>query len=534
MNAKKSDRVVDISVAKIDPHPANPGASRITSASVQQLAANLKQHGQQQPIKVRPLSRGRYQLIFGERRWRAAKKLKWPKIQAVVESANDIRVGELQAVENAQREDVDRISVAKHLQQLTGKQDDGSKPLTQAQAGKLYGLSQAEVSNRMRLLKLPAKVQAAVASDALPYKVARELVPFVEAPDLVQKVADQCLDDIKNDEYQAGEWRTEPGEMVHWEISNRTRVLHGNPPADELAKLDVVELPLGDRKKGGKRQPVQVARNVDLYDKLDQEALAAKKTRPATKAQLEEMTPAEKRQAKATKTKRRKELDKQRQARRKELDDEIRRRLVRLAIREQVKAGDWRTHLAALACLEACSDWMADELLQTACRHHSKKKGRGRSRRERWNLNSPGPIVELLATAKADGDEVTTAEEIDGHLVRLALWPASEFADGGRHIRKKIEQPADAPLTVPNYHALDQLAKLWKVTPADGWKLASKAGPARDTVAAFLGYLQKQETADLAKELGVKVAGTTAKQQQAELLKSHQAKKPLKLPKCLK
>lgn len=166
-------------LAAIKPHPLNPGRVRCTPESIAELAESLRRDKQQQPILVRRHGEG-FQIIFGERRYRAALANLWTRIEGRVIEADDQLALRLMAVENGQREDLDPIAIAEHLQELTREQPDGSKVHTQAEAGQLYGIKQAEVANRIRLLRLPECWLASLRSGAMSPRAARELLPLAD------------------------------------------------------------------------------------------------------------------------------------------------------------------------------------------------------------------------------------------------------------------------------------------------------------------------------------------------------------------
>jgi ParB family chromosome partitioning protein len=130
---------------------------------LRELANSIKQRGVVQPLLVRPLNgTGRFELIAGERRWRAAREAGLTMIPAIVRDASDQEALEIALIENLQREDLNPIEEARAYEQLTTQ-----FKLTQEQVAEKVGRSRAAVANAMRLLALPAEVQSWIADNRL-------------------------------------------------------------------------------------------------------------------------------------------------------------------------------------------------------------------------------------------------------------------------------------------------------------------------------------------------------------------------------
>ena len=145
--------VLRIPVNMIEPNPFQPRMS-FDQDSLQELAASIKTFGLIQPITVRKKSADRYQIISGERRFKACQIAGMDMVPAYIRDANDQGMLEMAIVENIQRENLDPIEVAMSYQRLI---DECS--LTQEQMADRVGKKRASVTNYLRLLKLPAKVQ---------------------------------------------------------------------------------------------------------------------------------------------------------------------------------------------------------------------------------------------------------------------------------------------------------------------------------------------------------------------------------------
>ena len=149
----ESADVVRIPAGIIEPNPFQPRMS-FDAEALEDLTASIRTLGLIQPITVRPLGDGRYQIISGERRFRACKAAGMDMIPAYVRSASDQSMMEMAIVENIQREDLDPIEVALGYQRLIEE-----CRLTQEQLADRVGKKRVSVTNYLRLLKLPAKVQ---------------------------------------------------------------------------------------------------------------------------------------------------------------------------------------------------------------------------------------------------------------------------------------------------------------------------------------------------------------------------------------
>lgn len=163
------DRVVP--VADIVPNPYQPRRN-FDIDGLNELIESIRVHGVLQPIAVRPRE-DKYELISGERRWRAANELGLEQIPAVVHDVDDQEMLELALIENIQREDLDPIEKARAYQRLISEFD-----LTQEEAGKRLAQKRSTVANFLRLLDLPDDIQGMVARSEISMGHARALLAF--------------------------------------------------------------------------------------------------------------------------------------------------------------------------------------------------------------------------------------------------------------------------------------------------------------------------------------------------------------------
>jgi ParB family chromosome partitioning protein len=148
--------VLEVPLDSIIPNSRQP-RSYFDIAALDELADSIREHGILQPLVVRPIQEGRYELIAGERRLRAASIAGLRTVPALVRSADDQKLLELALIENLQREDISAIESARAYQQLVDRFG-----LTQEEIAKRVGKSRATVANSMRLLKLPEPAQDSI------------------------------------------------------------------------------------------------------------------------------------------------------------------------------------------------------------------------------------------------------------------------------------------------------------------------------------------------------------------------------------
>lgn len=163
-----------LSVASIEPHPEQP-RRHFDEAALEELAQSIAARGVIQPVVVRPLGGNRFQLVAGERRWRAAQKAQVHEIPAIVRKLDEREVAALALIENLQRQDLNPVEEARAYQRLAD-----SEGLTQQEIAKFVDKSRSHVANMLRLLGLPDEVLDMVVRDELSMGHARALI---NAPD---------------------------------------------------------------------------------------------------------------------------------------------------------------------------------------------------------------------------------------------------------------------------------------------------------------------------------------------------------------
>lgn len=162
--------IVNLKIAEILPNPYQPRED-FDEHGLEELAASIKEKGFIQPIIVRKNQVGKYELVAGERRLRAANLLRHNEIPAIVKEANDEESLELALIENIQREDLNPMEEARAYQKLMDKFN-----FTQEKISQVVGKARATVNNTLRILKLPQKIQEHIKKNLLSFSHARALL----------------------------------------------------------------------------------------------------------------------------------------------------------------------------------------------------------------------------------------------------------------------------------------------------------------------------------------------------------------------
>jgi ParB family transcriptional regulator, chromosome partitioning protein len=182
----RSDR---IAIESIDPNPVQPRRV-FQQEALHQLADSIRQHGIIQPLVVRR-NGGRYQLVAGERRWRAAKIAGLSDVPAAVQEISDDRLLEITLIENIQREDLNPMELALALERMARELN-----INQEEIGRRTGKDRSTISNAIRLLQLPPDLQQLVAERRLSAGHARSLLALTDEEmqrTLAEKIVAQGL-----------------------------------------------------------------------------------------------------------------------------------------------------------------------------------------------------------------------------------------------------------------------------------------------------------------------------------------------------
>lgn len=152
---------------------------------IEELSRTIHTHGIIQPIVVREYELGKYEIIAGERRWRAMKKLGWDLVPAIVKNMNDTETASVALIENLQREELSPIEEAIAYGKLIELHN-----LTQEALAQRLGKGQSTIANKLRLLKLPQEVQDAVLTKEITERHARSLIPLKDVEKQIRLLAE--------------------------------------------------------------------------------------------------------------------------------------------------------------------------------------------------------------------------------------------------------------------------------------------------------------------------------------------------------
>ena len=205
-------RVAEVAVERIRPNPYQP-RQEFNDAALDELASSIEELGVIQPITVRSLGDGQFEIISGERRLRAARRADIDRLPAFIRKANSEEMLEMALVENVQREELNPIEVALGYQRLM--EECG---LTQEAVAEKVSKSRATVSNFLRLLRLPPRVQAALRDKEVSMGHARALVAIDNEEAQTQLLEEAIKEDlsVREVEKRARSWHAdqedEPGD----------------------------------------------------------------------------------------------------------------------------------------------------------------------------------------------------------------------------------------------------------------------------------------------------------------------------------
>ena len=259
---EQEEELQTLPIGKVEPRSDQPRAV-FDEQALQELADSIAQYGLIQPITVRKLDSGYYQIIAGERRWRAARLAGLTEVPVRVLEADDRRTAELALVENLQREDLNPIEEARGFRALMTEYG-----LTQEDAARSVGKSRPAVANAMRLLSLTPEVLELVEKGTLSAGHARALVPVLD-PKLqlaaAREVAEKGLSVRQTEQLTARLLRKPKEEPVRSGIS----VDYCAEVGDRLSKSLGRRVKLIDGKKAGRIV-------LEFYGADDREALIEK------------------------------------------------------------------------------------------------------------------------------------------------------------------------------------------------------------------------------------------------------------------
>ena len=235
----------EIPIDRIVPNRSQP-REKSSDDNLQGLVESVSREGVLQPVVVRELPDGGYELIAGERRWRAAQKAGLKTIPAVVRKVTDDRLLELALIENVQREDLNAIEQAKAYRQLMTALN-----LTQEEAAARLGLQRSTLANALRLLELPTEIQDLVSRGTISAGHARAILslptPFSQVA-LAKKIVSEGLS-VRATEMAAALLL---GRQVALEERKKPKAPHIRELEEELKRVLGLPVIVKERKRGGR------------------------------------------------------------------------------------------------------------------------------------------------------------------------------------------------------------------------------------------------------------------------------------------
>ena len=186
-NDAENNSAVKLRVSEIEPNRNQPRRD-FDEKALSELADSISQHGILQPLLVRPLAGGSYQIVAGERRWRASRMAGLTEVPVIIKKLTDLEVMQIALIENLQREDLSPIEEAEGYQSLINTYD-----YTQEQVAKIVGKSRSVVTNALRILLLPQKVITMIEKGDLTAGHARTLLSIKDESE-IEKVANIVIE----------------------------------------------------------------------------------------------------------------------------------------------------------------------------------------------------------------------------------------------------------------------------------------------------------------------------------------------------
>lgn len=181
------DQLMDVDIDLIDPNPDQP-RTRFNEQKLEELAESIRQNGLVQPVLLRRMSPGRYQIVAGERRWRASQRAGLHKLPAVIREVSDSKLLELALIENIQRQELNPIEEAAAYQRLIN-----NLGVTQDEVAKRVGKDRSSIANYLRLLRLTDAVRRLLEEEQLTMGHARALLAL-ESKEYQEKLAVEIVE----------------------------------------------------------------------------------------------------------------------------------------------------------------------------------------------------------------------------------------------------------------------------------------------------------------------------------------------------
>ncbi|MDX2044779.1 MAG: ParB/RepB/Spo0J family partition protein [Acidobacteriota bacterium] len=224
----QGDELLEVDIDLIEPNPDQP-RYHFNETKLEELAQSIKANGLVQPILLRRIASGRYQIVAGERRWRAAQRAGLHKVNAVIRSIPDAKLLELALIENIQRAELNPIEEALAYQRLIQ-----TLGLTQDEVAQRVGKDRSSIANYLRLLKLPAQIQKMLEEELLSMGHARALLGLESEADQL-KLAEEII---------AGKLSVRDTEQAVKRATSGASIRESSTPKNNDANIRAAELKL--------------------------------------------------------------------------------------------------------------------------------------------------------------------------------------------------------------------------------------------------------------------------------------------------
>jgi ParB family transcriptional regulator, chromosome partitioning protein len=545
-SSDEPQQVVMISIDKLHRHPKN---RVIDPTSLADLVQSLQEHGQREPIRVRPLADpiGHYEIISGERRFLASQfcEVKLDSLKAIIETSGDAAALIDLAVANAAREDLDPIQRAELMIELMLPVDQGGAGMDKAAAGRVFGLnSESGVKNALRLLNLPQFFRDLLQSKQVPVNKVRPLCAYPKG--LLEHFAlwlqvkdkkwrmDNFLQPLREDdeeldseilEFIEDATRTcdEVKQSLGYQVGTYPCLFNVSELTDkQRAELQLFEIPHRSRwEKTPANATRVVALNVKAWHKLQdplikqaKESQGKGKSAKATKGKADSATPAKPTAA---------EL----KAKRKKADDQLEHYTREWIVRAL------RYHLSEISLWSNEANQvmrLLPWLLAESYEH---------SQMSRWN---EWAMVDVIADPSTSKRKTSTAMDFVNRLPqhsvfydslwRVVLWPACR----GNYGHDDLAPTGTIPERMPGFsgRVIHELAEACGVSIETVWHASAKDSMQRALVKQWLMRHTADQLTDLGVALGHRLMGGKREERVDELLSVHVStpgkKAVLKLP----
>ena len=260
LDGEESASVSSLSIGEIEPNRDQP-RQNFDEEALNELASSIAEHGVLQPLIVRPMPDGGYQLVAGERRWRAARIAGLTEVPVIVKTLTDSEVSVIALIENLQRENLNPMEEAEGIQKLIDEFD-----FTQEQAAQKLGKSRSALTNTLRLMSLPEKVRDLVSDDFLSQGHARALLGINDK----SKICD-AADTVISKHLSVRETEKFVKSINSQSVPGSTRI-HKRDPFFSEVELSISsssgrKVSVKESKKGGKIE-------IEFFDKEDLQKIA--------------------------------------------------------------------------------------------------------------------------------------------------------------------------------------------------------------------------------------------------------------------